>query len=783
MMLNPYRFGGGAVDPYYASVSMLLHFEGTNTSTTITDSSPIALQWTAVGDAAISTTRSKFGNSSLRLNGAGYVRPADMAVADPYFDLGTGAWTLDMQVWLDNTSGVQTVYSRTTPKPSILLLNGNGTNGSTAIADKSGSGTAVQLYGDTKLSNTVTFFNTCSIYLDGTGDCVRIPASAANNIGLQDFTFAAWVYLQTYGNGYTNLLSAFETASGGPTQIPLLLRTDGRPWFYQDGGSGWLDSSIAIPLNTKTYFEIGSKIIGAQRWWYLFVNGQLAGSAATAATSILNRDFYVGGHKDFYHGSLRGYFDDVELLVGTCRHTTAYTVPTAAAAKGGAKLALELQGGGPALVLRNAAGVATTVANMTVTYSTAVTQLRLVGTTGNYYGSAIHPSGAFICVAVQNLNKIECYSIASDGALALVSSITVDSSPWILAFHPNGNYLYCTCNGANTINKIDFSSAGALSNKSSYAGFSGALGLGITSNGYLFVANRNANTVSMCSIDAAGVPTKLNDYATGDGNYKLCVSPDNLNVYVANYGNGSISQYQISGATLVSLGTVSGAQPDTVAIHPNGKYLYSGNDSSNVISTYSRDLTLRPTGALVKINDLLNTANNANEAIVSPDGNSLYVACWGNGLYRYSINQTTGLPTFDGQTTALGTVRNVTVSLDNKYVFISSLDSKLYEFARSFTSVNNSPLTPATWTQITARRSVSNGIGTVTLDVAGTTVATGTFSDALDFAATDVVTIGAQLVSGSASQFFTGNIDEARLTKNVARASAVQTAAWPDAAS
>jgi len=55
----------------FASVSLLLHMDGTNGSTTFTDSGPNALAVTAVGDAKISTTLSQFGGASAYFDGTG----------------------------------------------------------------------------------------------------------------------------------------------------------------------------------------------------------------------------------------------------------------------------------------------------------------------------------------------------------------------------------------------------------------------------------------------------------------------------------------------------------------------------------------------------------------------------------------------------------------------------------------------------------------------------------------------------------------------------------------
>ena len=59
------------VDPQYGSVSLLLHGNGTNGSTTITDNSPSPKTVTAFGDAKISTAQSKFGGSSIAFDGTG----------------------------------------------------------------------------------------------------------------------------------------------------------------------------------------------------------------------------------------------------------------------------------------------------------------------------------------------------------------------------------------------------------------------------------------------------------------------------------------------------------------------------------------------------------------------------------------------------------------------------------------------------------------------------------------------------------------------------------------
>ena len=56
-------------DVYYPQTSLLMHFNGTNGSTTMTDNSKNNATVTATNGAAISTAQSKFGGSSVFFDG------------------------------------------------------------------------------------------------------------------------------------------------------------------------------------------------------------------------------------------------------------------------------------------------------------------------------------------------------------------------------------------------------------------------------------------------------------------------------------------------------------------------------------------------------------------------------------------------------------------------------------------------------------------------------------------------------------------------------------------
>jgi hypothetical protein len=97
------------VDPLFNNVSLLLHGNGVNGSTSITDNSPTPKTVTAVGNAQISTAiADPFGNSTrgvLALDGAGdYLQVADTS------DLRLGSDDFTVETWVNLTVGTASVY-------------------------------------------------------------------------------------------------------------------------------------------------------------------------------------------------------------------------------------------------------------------------------------------------------------------------------------------------------------------------------------------------------------------------------------------------------------------------------------------------------------------------------------------------------------------------------------------------------------------------------------------------------------------------------------------------
>ena len=98
------------------NVSLLLHGDGTNGSTTITDSSPRPKTVTAVGNAQISTAQSKFGGASI-----GCISPSGQlsVAASQEFAFDSGNFTIELWYYPTTDTVQQTPFTQYTSTQGI----------------------------------------------------------------------------------------------------------------------------------------------------------------------------------------------------------------------------------------------------------------------------------------------------------------------------------------------------------------------------------------------------------------------------------------------------------------------------------------------------------------------------------------------------------------------------------------------------------------------------------------------------------------------------------------
>lgn len=171
---------------------------------------------------------------------------------------------------------------------------------------------------------------------------------------------------------------------------------------------------------------------------------------------------------------------------------------------------------------------------------------------------------------------------------------------------------------------------------------------------FAYVANQNANTISMFTINSTtGVltPNTPATVPTGSSPFGVAIDPATKFAYVPNNASGGavtigVSQYTINATTGVltpntPAAVAAGNAPTTVGVDPSGKYAYVANQTDNTISMFTINST---TGNLTLNTNTFNmtgTVNAGNQPFrlnFDPSGNFLYVTNKQSAVSVYVLN-------------------------------------------------------------------------------------------------------------------------------------------------
>ncbi len=150
-------------DEHFDKVSLLLHFDGADGSTTFTDSSAAPKAVTAIGDAKISTAQTLFGGSTGYFDGTGDALSVANSSA---LDFGTGDFTIECWVYIAGNSApdidgnrafaIVSPWGASDVSGYLLAINGSSSTTGTGINFDSwaaGSSTASTFY---RAATTIT---------------------------------------------------------------------------------------------------------------------------------------------------------------------------------------------------------------------------------------------------------------------------------------------------------------------------------------------------------------------------------------------------------------------------------------------------------------------------------------------------------------------------------------------------------------------------------------------------------------------------------------------------
>jgi hypothetical protein len=243
-----------------------------------------------------------------------------------------GAYNAFLNGYLSNfrvVNGTAVYTSNFTPPTSpvtniantSLLLN----TPQPSVIDSSNQNPVIYTSGNAQLSAGQSKFGGSSLYFDGNGDYLTIPANNNFNFGTENFTIEGWMYLDSASSDPFPTLISNRYGTSGVNSDTFWLGLDGpsKKLLYSVAGGNIL-STNEVPVNTWTHFAV-SRLDGLVR---LFVNGELNSSIADAASKGL-RTIYIGAQLwPSVTNYFNGYIDDLRIVKGAALYTSNFTPPT-----------------------------------------------------------------------------------------------------------------------------------------------------------------------------------------------------------------------------------------------------------------------------------------------------------------------------------------------------------------------------------------------------------------------------------------------------------------------
>lgn len=316
--------GQGGIDTY---TKLMLHGDGTNGSTTITDSEITPKVVTAQVNAQISTAKQKFGTGSVAFGGGGIdgftklmlhcdgvdtsTTFTDSEITPKTVTANRGAQLTTSTSKFGTASGY---FNGNGWALSVLLLHLDGINGSTTFTDDASSGaktfTAV---GTAQISTAQSKFGGASV-LFGSGDAITTPDDAVFNFGTGNFTIDCWIRPTSFASG-----SAIASQWDAGSARAFLLSCGGGnlSFLYRNDGVNE-DFTAATPLQLNVWTHVA--LVKSAGVFYFYINGvkDVNTLTATAAMPDVSEVFSIGGRSAGapIDQEFVGYIDEFRIFQG-----------------------------------------------------------------------------------------------------------------------------------------------------------------------------------------------------------------------------------------------------------------------------------------------------------------------------------------------------------------------------------------------------------------------------------------------------------------------------------
>lgn len=226
-------------------------------------------------------------------------------------------------IWDDSVTGNES-----------LLLNFNGTDGSTTMTDSSASAHTVTAVGDAQLDTAQQKFGSASLLLDGSGDYLTVPYVTADfDWFLEDYTIDAWVRVASAWTGWSHTSAGVIPTLIGRREHNSLNNywsfgpnaSGGVSFYYYNGAAVHINSANSL-LSTGAWHHVAMTYHHSTGIIRLFANGVPVAQATKSGTPqsaayVLN----IGAGNSTY---ANGWVDSLRITKGTARYSPNFTPPS-----------------------------------------------------------------------------------------------------------------------------------------------------------------------------------------------------------------------------------------------------------------------------------------------------------------------------------------------------------------------------------------------------------------------------------------------------------------------
>ncbi len=204
---------------------------------------------------------------------------------------------------------------------SLLTLQYSQAPNNNTFLDSSDNNFNLIRNGNTTSSTFTPFYNNYSVYFDGTGDYLTIPANSAFQF-TGDYTVELWVYFNSLA-GTQDLVGNYVSSTSADW---VILMSSTTLQYYPSSAASYV---ISYVISANTWYHVAAVRNG--NTCSLYVNGVSVGTPLSFSGTLGDgtRSIYIGT-RTATGNYINGYISNLRIVKGTALYTSNFTPPTEA---------------------------------------------------------------------------------------------------------------------------------------------------------------------------------------------------------------------------------------------------------------------------------------------------------------------------------------------------------------------------------------------------------------------------------------------------------------------